>query len=131
VEQTPAIFDDFYEIVGELGRGTTGTVYEARHTRLNRRIALKVPDLSSEAERPARARRFLRECRALAYLTGGPACNIPRLLEVTEHPAGCPYSVRELVEGSTLEQRAAEGSLDIRTGLSVIAEVARMVQWVH
>jgi hypothetical protein len=61
VEQSPAIFDDFYEIVGELGRGTTGTVYEARHTRLNRRVALTVPDLSPDAERAAKAQRFLRE----------------------------------------------------------------------
>jgi hypothetical protein len=61
VEQPPAIFDAFYEIVGELGRGTTGTVYEARHTRLDRRVALKVPDLSPDAERSAKAQRFLHE----------------------------------------------------------------------
>jgi serine/threonine-protein kinase len=131
VEQPPAIFDEFYEIVGELGRGTTGTVYEARHTRLNRRVALKVPDLSPETERPVKAQRFLRECRALAYLTGGPDCGIPRLHVVTEYPAGHPYYARELVDGSTLEQRAAEGAIDLRVGLSVVAEVARVVQWVH
>ncbi len=131
MEQTPAIFGDVYENVGELGRGTTGTVYEARHKRLNRRFALKVPDLSSEAERPAKAQRFLWECQTLAYLRGGPDCNIPRLHMVTEHPAGCLYSARELVMGSTLEQRAAEGSIDIRAGFSVIAEVARVVQWVR
>jgi serine/threonine protein kinase len=50
---------------------------------------------------------------------------------VTEHPAGRPYSVRELVDGSTLEQRALEGTLDLRAALSVVAEVARVVQWVH
>jgi serine/threonine protein kinase len=132
VEQPGAIFDDSYEIVGELGRGTTGTVYEARHTRIDRRVALKVPDLSAGAERQERAQRFLhRECRALAYLTGGPDCRIPRLLAVTEHPAGHPYSVRELVAGSTLEQRAADGSIDLRDGLGVVAEVARVVQWIH
>jgi serine/threonine protein kinase len=62
---------------------------------------------------------------------GGPSCNIPRLHVVTQHPAGSLYSVRELVEGSTLEQRAAEGSIDMLAGLSVITEVARVVQWVH
>jgi serine/threonine protein kinase len=132
VEQPPAIFDDFYEIVGELGRGTTGTVYEARHTRLDRRVALKVPHLSPESQRPTKAQRFLHEeCRALAFLTGLPVSNVPRLLVVTEYPAGQPYSVRELVDGSTLEQRATEGSVDLRTGLAVIAEVARVVQSVH
>jgi serine/threonine protein kinase len=132
VEQPPTIFDSFYELIRELGHGTTGTVYEAPHTRLNRRVALKVPDLSPETERPAKAQQFLHEeCRALAYLTGGPDCRIPRLLVVTEYPAGHPYSVRELVEGSTLEQRTAEGSIDLRAGLAVVAGVARVVQWVH
>jgi eukaryotic-like serine/threonine-protein kinase len=131
VEQPPATFDGSYEIVGELGRGTTGVVYEARHIALNRRVALKVPTLSPDAERPAKAERFFQECRALAHLTSEPGCNIPRLLVVTEYPKGQPYSVRELVEGSTLEQRAAEGSIDLRSGLAVVAEVARVVQWVH
>lgn len=131
MEQPSAVFAGSYELLAELGRGTTGTVYEARHTRLNRRVALKVPQLAPEAERPTRAGRFLMECQALACLTGGPACNIPRLLDVAESPTGCRFSVRELVDGSTLEQRAAQGSIDLRTGLAVIAEVARVVQWAH
>ena len=129
--QPPVIFDDFYEMVGELGRGTTGTVYEAWHTRLDRRVAVKVPDLTPDAERTAKAERFLRECRALACLTGGSACRIPRLYVVTEHPPGHPYYVRELVEGSTLEQWAASRSSDLLACLSILAEVARVVQRVH
>ena len=131
MEQPPTIFDGFYEIVGELGRGTTGTVYEARPKALNRRVALKVPALSPDAERQAKAQRFLRECQVLARLTSGPGCRIPRLLVVAECPEGRPYSVRELVEGSTLELRVAEGSIDLRAGLAVVIEVVRVVEWVH
>ncbi len=131
MEQTPAIFDSFYEIVGELGRGTTGTVYEARCKTLNRRVALTVPDLSPDAERPAKAQRFLRQCRALARLTSEPGCNIPRLHAVAECPESRPYSIRELVEGRSLEQRVAEESIDLRAGLAVVARLARMVEWVH
>jgi serine/threonine-protein kinase len=126
------MFNEFYEIIGELGRGTTGTVYEARHIRINRRVAIKVPELVPEAEWIAKVQRFLhRECQALAYLTSEPNCNIPRLLEVTESSAGYPYSVRELVDGTTLERLATETAIDVRTGLSVVAEVARVVQFVH
>jgi serine/threonine protein kinase len=131
VEQSPAIFDNFYEIVRELGRGTTGTVYEARHTRLNRRYALKVPALLPDAEGHVKVQRFFRECQALAHLTGGPDCNIPRLCVVAENAAGQPYSLRDLVDGSTLEQRVSDLSIDLRSGLAVVAEVARVVQWVH
>ncbi len=72
MEQSPAMFNAFYnyEIVRELGRGTTGTVYEARHSQLNRRVALKVPTLLPDAERDVKVQRLYRECRALASLTG-------------------------------------------------------------
>jgi hypothetical protein len=36
VEQPPTIFDGCYEIVNDLGWGTTGTVYEAPHARRDR-----------------------------------------------------------------------------------------------
>jgi len=131
LDNPPAIFHDFYEVVSELGHGTTGTVYEARDTRLNVRVAIRVPNLAPDSERLAKTRRFVSECRALAFLTGGTTCNIPRLHAVEEHPPGRFYSVRELVDGSTLEQRVADGSIDLRTGLCIVAGVARVVQSVH
>ncbi len=130
VEQLPAIFDQFYEIIRELGRGTTGTVYEARHTPLNRRVALKIP-VVPEVERSVKAQRFRRECEALAYLTSGPSRNIPPLQVVAESSDGRLHRVREVVEGSTLERLVADGSIDLRVGLSVLAEVARVVERVH
>lgn len=122
-----------YEIAGELGRGTTGTVYEAWDTKLNRRVAIKVPDLLPESESLLKSRRFMRECRILAGLTGGPDCNIPKLhaVSVAEVHPGQPFNVQEFMEGKTLEQRVAEDSIDLRTGLSIIADIARVVQFVH
>ena len=56
-----------YEIIRRVGIGGMGTVFEARHVRLNQRIALKVlfPRLSKD---PRLTERFLREARALAKL---------------------------------------------------------------
>lgn len=127
------MLNDFYhyEIVGELGRGTTGTVYKARQALFNRRVALKVPALLPDADRDVKAKRFRLECQTLAYLTSGPDCNIPRLCDVSENAAGQLFSVRELVDGNTLEQLAADGSIDLRASLAIVADVARVVQWVH
>jgi serine/threonine protein kinase len=130
VVQHPQVIVDWFEIVAELGRGTTGAVYEARDLKFNRRVALKLPMFSSEAERPTKLQRFERECRVLAYLTADAGSNIPALLMVAEQE-GQPFSVREFVEGGTLDQRAAKGRIDLRAGLKILAGVARIVHWVH
>lgn len=118
-----------FEIHGELGRGTTGVVYDAIHTPLNRRIALKVPFLP-ESERARRVSRFLREAQALAYLSGRSPARIPTLHMVGEF-ANQPFYVRELVEGDTLEAKAATWAISLAAALAIIAQVARMVEWVH
>lgn len=130
MDQPPAIFDESYQFVCELGRGTTGIVYEARDTKLNRHVAIKVPDLSPDNERLLKSRRFTRECLILAGLTQGSDCNIPRLHAVME-VSGQPFNVQEYVEGETLQQLVLDGSIDLRNGISVIAGVARVVQFVH
>jgi serine/threonine-protein kinase len=129
VEQPPETFAN-YAVLTELGRGTTGVVYEARDTALNRLVALKVLVLASESERPVKSTRFMRECQVLAWLTAKLGVNIPTL-----HGLGVdrdrPFCVRELVQGSTLEQAVARGTIDLRAGLGVLAKVAGLIQWVH
>ncbi len=129
VEQPGPDIEGFV-ILGELGRGTTGAVYEARDAALNRRVALMVPALPPDAERPAKLQRFLRACQALAYLTSQPGGPIPALHMVGEYNGQC-FGAREFVEGSTLEQRVVSGSIDLRAGLGIIAAVARVVHWLH
>jgi serine/threonine protein kinase len=57
-----------YEIVAALGAGGMGEVYQARDTRLDRTVALKVlpPEVARD---PERRQRFAREARAIASLT--------------------------------------------------------------
>src|SRR5262249_39562282 len=88
-----------YEILGELGRGTTGVVYKARHLRLDRLVALKVvPDTAHV--RPEDLVRFLNEAEVLAR------CQHPHVVLIYEAAwhEGRPYLVMELVEGGTLSQ---------------------------
>jgi serine/threonine protein kinase/tetratricopeptide (TPR) repeat protein len=56
-----------FEIVGMLGRGGMGVVYEAIQHPIGRRVALKVVPAAPERDRPARDR-FLHEARIAALL---------------------------------------------------------------
>jgi len=60
-----------YEIAGPLGAGGMGEVYQARDTRLDRAVAIKVlpAELSSD---PGRRARFEREARTIAALNRPP-----------------------------------------------------------
>src|SRR5512138_1129678 len=87
-----------YELVSALGSGGMGDVYDARDTRLDRRVAVKV--LRSgvfEVEAEARAR-FEGEARAIAALNHPNICT----LYDTGRDGDLEFLVMERLEGETL-----------------------------
>jgi len=70
-----------YEVLGAIGAGGMGEVYQARDTRLKRTVAIKVlpRELSGDAQRRARLER---EARTLASLSHPRICT---LFDVGEH----------------------------------------------
>jgi serine/threonine protein kinase len=98
-----------YEILSALGAGGMGEVYQARDTRLERTVAVKV--LPSQLTASAAAReRFQREARAVAALQHPNICTIYDVGETDDHQH---FIVMELLEGETLHQRLTRGPLDI------------------
>jgi tRNA A-37 threonylcarbamoyl transferase component Bud32 len=86
-----------YEIVREIGRGATATVYLSRQTDLDRQVALK--ELSgSHAADPAFFERFLRESRVAASLNHP---NVVTVHEYFEHD-GTAYIAMEYLERGSL-----------------------------
>jgi len=88
-----------YRIIGELGRGGMGIVYEAEQQSLGRRVALKVllaPGLSDGGRRE----RFLREARAAARLHH---TNIVPVYGIGEEQGIC-YYVMQLISGRGLDE---------------------------
>jgi eukaryotic-like serine/threonine-protein kinase len=93
-----------YRVIGKLGAGGMGVVYEAEDIRLNRRVALKfLPD--NLAHDPRALQRFKREAHAASSLNHPSICTI---YEVEEHD-GKPVIVMELLEGESLKERIRNG----------------------
>src|SRR5262249_23503873 len=88
-----------YEILGELGRGGMGVVYQARQLGLQRTVALKMV-LTGAHTGPRDLARFRAEAALIARLQHP---NIVQIFDVGE-AAGRPYLVLELVAGGSLAQ---------------------------
>ena len=115
-----------YEIVAPIGAGGMGEVYRARDERLGRDVAIKVlPALLSRD--PERLRRFEQEARAAAAL------NHPNILAVFQMGTyeGAPYLVSELLEGGTLREVLARGSLALRKVKDYGVQTARGLAAAH
>jgi serine/threonine protein kinase len=97
-----------YEIVKPLGAGGMGEVYEARDTRLDRAVAVKVLPAALAADAAARAR-FDREAKAIAALNHPNICALHDIGDADGHG----YLVMERLEGETLQDRLQRGPLDI------------------
>jgi len=91
-------FTDKYDVERIIGRGGMGTVFEARHTRLGHRVAIKI--LGDELRvHPELVRRFEREARAAGALTSPHAV---RVFDIDQTDDGTPFMVMELLRGRDL-----------------------------
>lgn len=117
-----------YRVVGLLGAGGMGTVYEVEHVALGKRFVLKV--LSRELEcRPDLVRRMRNEWRALGRL------DHPNIVNVTDAgttATGVPFFVMERLEGETLAARLVrERRLAPTEALEVMAGVVEGLGAAH
>jgi serine/threonine-protein kinase len=87
-----------YRLTRLLGDGGMGSVYEAQHTVLGTRVAIKVlhPEL---ARRTGLVERFLQEARVAAQIRSP---HVVQVTDVDRTPDGHAYIVMELLEGEPL-----------------------------
>lgn len=103
-----------YEIIGFLGKGGMGVVYEARHVRLKNRIAIKVLP-AHLATNPSHIKRFQREAETLAQLKHP---NIVSVFDIDERD-GIWFMAMELVSGKTLAEHLAHKGLSFAEFLTL------------
>jgi serine/threonine-protein kinase len=115
-----------YELLRVVGRGGMGVVYEARHTRLGRRVALKMV-LSGAHASEAQRQRFRAEVEAVARLQHP---HIVQIYEVGEHD-GLPYCALEFVDGGSLDEKIGGTPQPPRQAAELAATLAEAVQAAH
>jgi hypothetical protein len=116
-----------YQVSGLIAQGGMGAVYEARHTRLNRLVALKVmlPGMDASGED---VQRVLREAHAAARLTHP---NLVPIYDVGDHH-GVRYLAMELVRGDTLHALIRRrGQLPEKLALELVMGSALGLQHAH
>ena len=115
-----------FEVVARIGSGGMGEVYEARDTRLQRRVAMKRLPAHLSGD-PDRVRRFRQEALATSALNHP---NIVTVHEIVEHGGG-DLLVTELVDGVTLRHRAQGGALPLAEVLDIGRQVASGLAAAH
>ncbi len=117
-----------YKIVGEIGRGGMGAVYEAvrQDKDFEQRVAIKLTGngfLNDEFRR-----RFNNERQILAALEHP---NIVRLFDGGILLNQTPYFVMEYVEGAAINRYCREESVDLEEKLQLFLQVCAAVQYAH
>ena len=115
-----------FSIVGEIGRGGMGVVYEATDSRLGRSVAIKTLP-AHLVDNPELMLRFEQEARTLAALNHP---NVGGIHGIEVHQ-GLKYLVLEYVDGETLADRIARGPLRIGETLEVCSQVAEGLAAAH
>ncbi|MFI8192366.1 protein kinase [Streptomyces sp. NPDC085946] len=120
------VIDGRFELIERLGSGGMGTVWRARDTVLHREVALKAVRPDAEASAAVRER-VMREARALARLSDPHVVTVHQIVEADPHP----WIVMELVPGTSLHQRLADGPLPPVEAARIGRHVLRALRVAH
>jgi eukaryotic-like serine/threonine-protein kinase len=120
------IISDRFRIEKLIARGGMGEVYRATDLELNRVVALKTFRSSSLMAQDLRTR-LRQEAQLISKLNHSGICT---LYDVKQH-AGVDYLVMEFLDGDTLAQRLARGSLTVEQSVEVALQVLAALQYAH
>ena len=120
-----------YRIVGELGRGAMGVVYQAIDPTIGRPVAIKtirIRDIDNEGERDRLRERLFREARSAGVLSHP---NIVTIYDMDEAD-GLAYIAMAYVNGPTLEKiLASDQPLSGANMLRILRQTALALDYAH
>ncbi len=116
-----------YRIEKLVGTGGMGWVYRARHVLHEGLVALKI--LREDQIRQERAiDRMMREAQILATVSHR---GIPRFFECSLLPDGRPWIAMDLIEGTPLSVRMADGPMNADAVMELVGSVAGVLAAAH
>ncbi len=120
--------DGRYRIESKLGEGGMGVVFMAKHTIIEKIVAIKV--LKREVARDHNVvKRFVQEAKAASRI------GHPNIVDVTDFgttPDGMTYSVMEFVDGITLGRLLkSEAPLPLKRALPILAQMGKALGAAH
>jgi eukaryotic-like serine/threonine-protein kinase len=126
--------DDKFQILGVLGEGGMGIVYDARRIAEGDRVALKVIHQHLAGDAHIRGR-FVREAAILRRLEGDHLCPVLDFGEVPDprrEGAGLLYMALPCIDGQALDALLErEGSLPIVRAVAIVLDVCEALRQAH
>jgi serine/threonine-protein kinase len=115
-----------YELLKRVGAGDLTVVFKARHTAMNRIVALRLLRSDDQAG-PGAATRFRHEVQCLASL------DHPNIVKAHEAGVanGLPYVAVEYLEGGSLARKLNGSPLPSREAARLLETLARAVHYLH
>src|SRR6267154_11473 len=122
-----AVLGGRYHVEKLIGEGGMGAVYQAEHTHMRKRLALKV--LHADMSRlPEVVARFEREAMAAAHIDHP---NVAAATDFGKLDDGSFFLVLEYVEGESLREAIDAGRLELGRALHVTRQIASALARAH
>ncbi len=115
-----------YRIIGLLGSGSMGSVYEAEQESPQRSVAVKV--LHRACASPDMRRRFLKESHILGQLTHK---GIAQIYDASVDESDAPFFAMELIRGQAIDEYANGRHLSLSERLQLMANVCDAMDHAH
>ncbi len=116
-----------YKLIGELGRGAMGVVFQALHLDLSRTVALKLMD--PDRLGGLAIDRFRAEARSIAQLSHE---NLVKIFDFGVAQDGRPYYAMEYLVGESLERHLGRlGELGYREAVGIALQACRALEAAH
>jgi serine/threonine protein kinase len=122
------VLDNSYEVISIIGHGGMGVVYKARHTLMDRIVAIKMLKSTLISDSMS-VKRFQQEVKASARIDHPHAITV---YNFGISPEGLPYIVMDFLQGNSLaEVIKAEGHVEVDRGVKIITQACEALAHAH